>query len=100
MAEIEVLKQKSEALHEGSVTAKLQILELLSNAQVDTAGKIAEALGKNNKIIYIPTNGKDNSFLANWLPKLDGILQSGMLPKIIDQLKGEDVIKLTTKKSK
>ena len=98
MAEVDVLKEKSKALHDGSVTAKLQILELLSNAQVDTAGKIAEALGKNNKIIYIPTDGKDNNFLANWLPKLDGILQSGMIPKIINQLKGEEVKKITDKK--
>ena len=53
---------------------------------------------RNNKIIYIPTNDKDNNFLANWLPKLDGILQSGMIPKIINQLKGEEVKKITNKK--
>lgn len=100
MAEVEILKHKSETLRDGSVTAKLQILELLSNAQVDAAGKVAEALGKNNKIIYMPANGKDSNFLTNWLPKLDGLLQSGMIPQIINQLKGEEVIKITNKKSK
>jgi hypothetical protein len=97
MAEVEVLKKKSEALKQGSVAAQLQILEILSNAQVDTAGKIAEALGNNNKIMYLPMDNGGN-FLVNWLPKLEGLIQSGMLSRIVKQLSNVGQIATVTKK--
>jgi flotillin len=100
IAEVDVLREKSEALKKGSAAAQLQILEILSQAQVDTAGKIADALGSNNKIMYIPMNNGGN-FLENWLPKLEGLLQSGMLTKFVKQLtNGQEIASITKKGQK
>ncbi|MFX1377294.1 MAG: SPFH domain-containing protein [Promethearchaeota archaeon] len=100
MAEVEVLKEKSEVLKRGSAAAQLQILQILGKAQVDTAGKIAEALGKNNKIMYIPMENNGN-FLGKWLPKIEGLLESGMLSKLVKQLNnGGEIATITTKEPK
>lgn len=88
LAEAEILKKKSEALKQGSYAGQIKVLEILSQAQVDTAGKIAEALGANNKIIYLPMDGKSN-LLSSLIPKLDGVLQSGMLDELVRQLKSK-----------
>jgi len=100
LAEVEVLQKKSEALKQGSVAAQLQILEILSQAQVDSAGKIAEALGKNNKIMYLPVDNNDGNILTKWLPKLEGLLESGMVSKFVKQLSAEAPVKVITHKTK
>ena len=100
LAEVEVLQKKSEALKQGSVAAQLQILEILSQAQVDSAGKIADALGKNNKIMYLPVDNNGGNILTKWLPKMEGLLESGMLSKFVKQLTTEAPIKTITNKSK
>ena len=100
MAEVEVLKEKSEVLKQGTAAAQLQILQILGKAQVDTAGKIAEALGSNNKIMYIPMES-DGNFLGKWMPKIEGLLQSGMLSKLVKQLSnGGEIATLTQKQPK
>jgi len=100
LAEVDVLKEKSEALKQGSVAAQLQILEILSQAQVDSAGKIADALGKNNKIMYLPVDSNGGNILTKWLPKMEGLLQSGMLSKFVKQLTNEEPVKVIANKTK
>jgi len=100
IAEVEVLKQKSEALKQGSVAAQLQIIEILSQAQVDSAGKIADALGKNNKIMYLPVDNNGGNILTKWLPKMEGLLQSGMLSKFVKQLNTETPMQVISDKTK
>ncbi len=82
-AEAEAIKQKAEAMKQyNDTTAQLKILELLAKAQVDSAEQIGKAIGTNNKIIYLPSGGNggsDGNFLGNFLPKIDGLLQSGLL---------------------
>jgi flotillin len=84
MAEVDVLKEKSEALKAGTVTAQLQILEILKDAQIETAGKVAEALGANNKIMFLPMDDGSN-FLANLLPKITGLVESGAISQLIKE---------------
>jgi len=92
LAEAEILKKKSEALKKGSYAGQIKVLEILAQAQVETAGKIAEALGANNKIMYLPMDGKKgNNLLSSLLPKLDGVLQSGMLDDLVRQLKSRPI---------
>ena len=100
IAEVDVLKEKSETLKQGSVAAQLQILEILSQAQVDSAGKIADALGKNNKIMYLPVDSNGGNILTKWLPKMEGLLQSGMLSKFVKQLTNEEPVKIIANKTK
>ena len=100
IAEVDVLKEKSETLKQGSVAAQLQILEILSQAQVDSAGKIADALGKNNKIMYLPVDSNGGNILTKWLPKMEGLLQSGMLSKFVKQLTNEEPVKVIANKTK
>ena len=100
IAEVEVLKEKSEALKQGSVAAQLQIIEILSQAQVDSAGKIADALGKNNKIMYLPVDNNGGNILTKWLPKMEGLLQSGMLSKFVKQLNTEAPMQIISDKTK
>ncbi len=100
LAEVDVLQKKSEALKQGSVAAQLQILEILSQAQVDSAGKIADALGKNNKIMYLPVDNNGGNLLTKWLPKLEGLIESGMLSKLVKQLTNEAPVKTISNKIK
>jgi len=100
LAEVDVLQKKSEALKQGSVAAQLQILEILSQAQVDSAGKIADALGKNNKIMYLPVDNNGGNLLTKWLPKLEGLIESGMLSKFVKQLTNEAPVKTISNKIK
>ncbi len=100
LAEVDVLQKKSEALKQGSVAAQLQILEILSQAQVDSAGKIADALGKNNKIMYLPVDNNGGNLLTKWLPKMEGLLESGMLSKFVKQLTNEAPVKAISNKTK
>ena len=100
IAEVDVLKEKSETLKQGSVAAQLQILEILSQAQVDSTGKIADALGKNNKIMYLPVDSNGGNILTKWLPKMEGLLQSGMLSKFVKQLTNEEPVKIIANKTK
>lgn len=98
IAEVEVLKEKSDILKQGTVAAQLQILEILSKAQVETAGKIAQALGSNNKIMYIPMNNGGN-LLAQWLPKLEGLMESGTLSKFVKLFTNGESMQILTNKS-
>lgn len=82
IAEAEVLKRKAEAMNISKLAGQLKMLEVLSRAQVDSAAKIAESLGENNKIMYLPV-GENKSFMSSFMPKLDGLLQSGLLDDVI-----------------
>ena len=90
VAEAETIRQKAEAMKEfDEVSAQIKILEVLSKAQVDSASEVAKAIGANNKIIYLPgeANGNGNgNFLGNFLPKIDALLQSGILQDGLGQL--------------
>nr|MDO8113876.1 SPFH domain-containing protein [Candidatus Sigynarchaeota archaeon] len=82
VAEADAIKQKAEAMKLFNETsAQIKILELITKAQVDAGEQIAKAIGTNNKIIYLPSGGSngDGNFLANFLPKIDSLLQSGLL---------------------
>ncbi|QEE16387.1 SPFH domain-containing protein [Promethearchaeum syntrophicum] len=91
IAEAEVLKKKNAAMG-GNYAAQIELSKILSKAQIDSAGKIAEALGKNNKIMYLPVDG-DNGLLSNFLPKIDAFFQSGIPTDIMGQLSGKKNIK-------
>ena len=88
-AEADILMKKNEALKTGDKALKLQMLELLSQAQVATAGKIAEALGSNNKIMYLPSDD-GAGILSSFIPKLDGILESGILDNFLSSFGKKD----------
>ncbi len=81
-AEAAVLEKKNKAMG-GNFAAQIELSKIMSVAQIDSAGKIAEALGKNNKIMYLPTGG-DNGFLSNFMPKMDALLQSGLPAEIME----------------
>ncbi len=87
IAEADVLQRKNEAMG-GNYAAQIELSKILSVAQIDTAGKIAEALGKNNKIMYLPADG-DNGLLSSFMPKIDALFQSGLPADIIGQLSGK-----------
>ncbi|MBN2150302.1 MAG: hypothetical protein JW839_02535 [Candidatus Lokiarchaeota archaeon] len=90
IAEADAIRQKAEAMKQyNETTAQMKILELLAKAQVDSAEQIAKAVGPNNKIIYLPSGGNGNSdgnFLGNFLPKIDALLQSGLLQGGLSEL--------------
>ncbi|UYP48479.1 hypothetical protein NEF87_004764 [Candidatus Lokiarchaeum ossiferum] len=83
-AEATVLEMKNKAMG-GNFAAQIELSKIMSVAQIDSAGKIAEALGKNNKIMYLPTGG-DNGILSNFMPKMDAIMQSGLPAEIMETL--------------
>jgi len=83
-AEANVLKQKATAMKDGNFAAQIEMMKILSVAQVDTAEKVAQALGKNNKIMYIPMT-EDGNFLSNFIPKMDAILQSGLPGEMVSK---------------
>ncbi|WP_457559274.1 SPFH domain-containing protein [Candidatus Harpocratesius sp.] len=95
-AEANVLKQKAIAMKDGNFAAQIEMMKILSVAQVDTAEKVAQALGKNNKIMYIPMTEEGN-ILSNFLPKMDAIMQSGLPTELLSTLKNTK--KETKKKS-
>ena len=83
LAEAEILQKKAEALTKSALAGKLKMVETLSQAQVASSAKVAEALGKNNKIMYLPSEG---SMMGSFIPKLDGILQSDVLDDVLEKL--------------
>ncbi|MHA1371417.1 MAG: SPFH domain-containing protein, partial [Promethearchaeota archaeon] len=82
IAEAEAIKKRAEAMKEyesaGEIGAKIKMIEILSKAQVEMAAKIAEGLGKNSKIMYLPMNDRQG-FLSEFIPKIDAILQSDVI---------------------
>jgi hypothetical protein len=71
-----------------NLAGQVKILEILSHAQIESAGKIAEALGKNNKIMYMPVDNNGNqNLLTRFVPQIDALLQSG-LPAELSKLLG------------
>ncbi len=98
LAEVEILERKSDALKAGTVTAQLQLLEKLCDAQVQSAEKIASALGKNNKIMYLPSNGNgSDNLISSLVPKLGGLVQSGVISEFLKELTGKSMAKLVHK---
>lgn len=93
-AEANVLKQKALAMKDGNWAAQIEMMKILSVAQVDTAEKVAQALGKNNKIMYIPMT-EDGNILSNFLPKMDALMQSGLPEEFVQKMTGS---KRTSKK--
>jgi flotillin len=91
-AEADILMKKTEAMasltKQGNIAGQIKILEILTQAQVQSADKIAEALGKNNKIMYMPMDG-EKDLLSTFVPKLDSILQSGIGQDLMNLLKGK-----------
>lgn len=89
-AEADILLKKAEAMNaltkQGGIAGQIKILEIMSEAQIKSAEKIAEALGQNNKIMYLPMDGQTN-VLASFVPKIDAILQSGIGADIMNALK-------------
>ena len=83
-AEAEVLKEKNKAMG-GNYAAQIELSKIMSVTQIDTAEKIAMALGKNNKIMYIP-NGGDNGLLTSFMPKLDAFFQSGLPEQLMETI--------------
>jgi len=102
-AEADIMTKKAEAMaaltKQGNIAGQIKILEILSQAQVQSSEKIAEALGKNNKIMYLPNDG-ENGLLSAFLPKLDGLLQSGIGAELMNLLKGGNPTKPPAKTSK
>ncbi len=84
-AEAEVLKKKNAAMG-GDFAGQIELMKLFSVTQVDSAAKIAEALGQNNKIMYLPT-GENSNLLSNFLPNMNALMESGLPQEIIDLLK-------------
>ena len=93
-AEAKVLEQKNKAMG-GNYAAQIELSKIMSVTQIDTAEKIATALGQNNKIMYIPTGG-DNGLLSSFMPKMDALLQSGLPSELMDTFTKK---KKSTKKS-
>ncbi|MBD3187967.1 hypothetical protein GF325_14110 [Candidatus Bathyarchaeota archaeon] len=91
-AEAATIKHKAEAMNEynnvSAAGAKIKMAEILSAAQVEMAEKLATALGSNNKIMYLPMDGK-SSFIGNFLPKLDMLLQSDVVQRMLSKLSGK-----------
>jgi len=98
-AESVVLKQKGEAMKDGPIAAQIEMMKILSVAQIDSAAKVAEALGQNSKIMYIPI-GNGHSVLSDFLPKLDSFLQSGIPAEIIENFRHIGQLKEKEPKSK
>ncbi|MFX0101385.1 MAG: SPFH domain-containing protein [Candidatus Hodarchaeota archaeon] len=89
IAEAEAIAKKAEAMREfNDVSAEIKMLEILAKAQVDMGAEVAKALGSNNKIMYLPANGEGGGLLAGFMPKLDALLQSGVLKKGLAELMG------------
>ncbi|MBD3352606.1 MAG: hypothetical protein GF364_14050 [Candidatus Lokiarchaeota archaeon] len=84
VAEADVLKKKAEAMNISSQAGQIKMLEVLSKAQVESAGKIADSLGANNKIMYLPV-GNGSNFMSSFMPKIDSLLQSGLLDEILQK---------------
>jgi flotillin len=87
-AEADIIRKKAEAMEISNLAGQVKILEILSHAQIESAGKIAEALGKNNKIMYMPVDNNGNqNLLTRFVPQIDALLQSG-LPAELSKLLG------------
>ena len=81
-AEAEVLKEKNKAMG-GNFAAQIELSKIMSVTQIDTAEKIAMALGKNNKIMYLPS---DKGLLSSFMPKMDAFFQSGLPEQLMDTI--------------
>ncbi|MHA1339208.1 MAG: SPFH domain-containing protein [Promethearchaeota archaeon] len=88
LAEAEILKKKTEVLSKSSLATQVKILEILADAQIKSSAEIANALGSNAKIMYLPNDNKNgNGILNGLLPKIDSLFQSGVLENILKLLK-------------
>lgn len=97
-AEADILRKKAEAMEISKLAGQVKILEILSHAQIESAGKIAEALGSNNKIMYLPVDSNGNqNLLTRFVPQIDALLQSG-LPAELSKLLGGVIGKSKDKK--
>jgi flotillin len=97
-AEADILRKKAEAMEISKLAGQVKILEILSHAQIESAGKIAEALGSNNKIMYMPVDSNGNqNLLTRFVPQIDALLQSG-LPAELSKLLGGVIGKSKDKK--
>ena len=70
------------------IDRQIELMKLFSVTQIDSAAKIAEALGVNNKIMYLPV-GEGNGFMSSFLPKFQALIESGLPADIIEKLQGK-----------
>lgn len=96
LAEAETMKAKAEALRKDPIAGQIKILEILAKAQVQSAAKVADALGENNKIMYLPNSG---NLLSNFVPQIDAFLKSGMAAEWLEKLNLGSGSKAAAKKS-
>jgi len=98
-AEAQGLKMKADAMKAYTEAGKegmlIQALNILSQAQIGAAEKIAMGLAQNSKIIYLPSEGG----LLNYVPKIDSFLESGAIDKILTKLNDIRGLTITEKKT-